>query len=245
MAKRILSAIMLAKESLRKCDLLELLSSDTSDSIDLLASIESTLRELSPIVPISDDANHKLRVCHKTVSDFFLSHDRSSAALKSIVKNWTPQTLDDSPIAPDPRSFILNIEKDNRDLAIACLHLAYRSFLLDIHSIVELLKQSNGPLNYAHQYWFEHLEGGGGSQIQDLGHLADAMKLAYGRLQRYAPQMMLAEEAVVALIASLRDAAAFASQCTDEVSDGKLFYPSKGNGNGCLTHGTFPYRAHC
>ncbi len=152
------------------------------------------------------------------------------------MKNWTLQTPDDSATTPDPHSFILNTEKDNRNLAIACLHLARRNFSLDIHSIAALLKESNRSLDYAHQHWLEHLESGGGSRVPNLKCFADAMKLAYGCLQRYAPHMMLAKEDAVALIASLRDAAAFASQCIDEVSDGKLFYLSKRDGY--LTYGT-------
>ncbi len=181
----------------------------------------------------------KLRVCHKTVSDLLLSHDRSLAALTIVVKNWTPQTPDD--LVPDPHSFILDLEKENRSLALACVHLVRRNFSLDIHSISELLKQSNGPLNYAHRYWFEHLEGGGGSRIPNLKCLADAMKLAYGHLQQYASQMMLAEKAAVALTESLRDAAAFAIQCINWVSDGNLFRSSEENGR--LMYRTLSYRA--
>ncbi len=80
MAKRILATIMLVKEPLRICDLVEVLSTDTPNSSeDIVASIKSTLKELSPIIPLTDHANDKLlvRVCHKTVSDFFLSRERS------------------------------------------------------------------------------------------------------------------------------------------------------------------------
>ncbi len=225
MAKSILAAVVLAIEPLRMRDLADLLSTDKSDSSDVLASVESTLRELGPIIPTSDDANDRLRVFHKTVSDFFSSHNRSLAAMRSVVKNSAPQTLDDP--VPNPLSFVLDCVKENRSLALACVHLARRNLSLDIHSISGLLKQSNGPLDYAHQHWFEHLESGGGSRIPNFKCLANAMRLAYGCLQRYAPQMLSAEEETVALVEALRDAAAFASQCINGASNGNLFCSSK------------------
>lgn len=223
-AKRILATIVFAKEPLRKRDLVDLLSTDTSDSGDILASIEATLWELSPIIHFAN-ADDELRVCHKTVIDFLSSHERSLAALEGVVRSQTPE----GPV-PDPRVFILGREKENRSLAFACVHLARRNLSLDIHSITELLKQWNRPLNYAHQYWFGHLEGGGGSWIPKLECLADAMKLAFGCLQRYAQQMMLAKEEAVALIEGLRNAAEITSRCIDEVSEGDLFCSSEGNG---------------
>ncbi len=239
-ARSILAAVVLAKEPLRICDLAGLLSTSTSDPDELLTSIKSTLEELSPIIPVSRGADNRLRVFHKTVSDFFLSHERSFAAFESL-KNGILQTPDGRASVFDSHSFILDLEKDNRTLALTCVHLACRSFSLDIHSIPGLLKHSNGPLDYAHQHWFEHLEDAGGSRIPNLKCLADAMKFAYGRLQRYAPQMMLAKEEAVALIASLRDAAAFASQCINGASNGNLFCSSEENGH--LIFGSLTYRA--
>ncbi len=75
MAKRILATIMLVKEPLRICDLVEVLSTETSNSSeDILASIKSTLKALSPIIPLTDHANDKLlvRVCHKNSLGLFL-----------------------------------------------------------------------------------------------------------------------------------------------------------------------------
>ncbi len=81
--------VVLAKMPLRKCDVIELLSTDTSDSNDLIASIESTLRVLSPIIPVPHaDSKGELRVCHKTVSEFLSSQDSSEAALKDVVLHW-------------------------------------------------------------------------------------------------------------------------------------------------------------
>ncbi len=242
-AKRILAAVVLAKVPLRKCDLVELLSTDTSDSEDVLASIESTLRVLSPIIPFPHaDSDDELRVFHKTVSDFLLSYDGSAAAMKDVVQGWN---LDQQQKKWDASvtDLILNCEEESRYLSLACVHMICRNLSLDIHSIVELLKQSNGPLDYAHQHWLEHLESSGGSRIAKLKCLADAMKLAYGCLQRYAPQMMLGEEAAVALTASLRDAADFASQCINRGLNGNLFCSSE---NTCLICRTLSYRAlHC
>ncbi len=242
-AKRILATVVLAKEPLRKCDLVELLSTNTSDSSDVLETIESTLWELSPIIPVSD-ANDELRVCHKTVSDFLLSHDRSVAAMKRVVESWNSDHRQKKwDLDTSISDLVLDYEEENRSLALACVHLWRRSFMSDIHDVAELVHQANGSLYYASQHWLEHLEGAGGSRIRNLECLADAMELAYGRLQRYAPQMMLAAEAASAFTARLRDAADFASQCIDEVqvSDGNIFCSSEENS--CLIYGTLSYRA--
>ncbi len=213
-ARRILAAVVLAKEPLRTCDLVDLLSTNTSDRNDLVMSIESTFLELSPIIPISDDGNDTLRVFHKTVSDFLLSHDRSYAALKSIVKS-----LDDPASIPDIHSFILDPERDNESLALACIRLIHRSFSLDIHSIAELLKQSDGPFYYARQYWLGHLEGAGVSwepTLPNFRSLANAMEVAYRCLERYANEPMLAKEEAVALRTCLRDTSSFVIRCINQ-----------------------------
>ncbi len=110
-AKRVLAAVVLAKEPLRISDLVEFLSANASEStgIDIVASIESTLWELSPIIPVADDATTSYESATRQFTDFFLSHDRSAAALSIVVKNWTSQMPDD-PVA-DPLSFILDCEK--------------------------------------------------------------------------------------------------------------------------------------
>ncbi len=81
-AKTILATILLAKEPLRESDLVALLSTDTWNPAIM---IESTLRELSPIISVTN-TNDQLRVCHKTVSDFLLSEIRSLPALGSVVE---------------------------------------------------------------------------------------------------------------------------------------------------------------
>ncbi len=127
MAKRVLAAVVLAKDRLRIGDLVELLSTGaSSDANDVLASIEPTLRKFSVIIPISDDANDELRVSHKTFSDFLLSQDRSLAALKSVVHGWTPRMPGDPVL--DPHPFILDTERENRSLAHACIRLVCRIF---------------------------------------------------------------------------------------------------------------------
>ncbi len=213
-AKSILAAVLLAKGPLRKSDLVTLLSTDTWNSSIM---IESTLRGLSPIIISAsmDNADDELRFCHKTVSDFLSSRKRSPAAMGHFVQK------------DQLHSYLIDDVEDSRSFALACVHLVRRNFSLDIHSIATLLKESNRSLDYAHQHWFEHLEDAGGSRVPNLKCLADAMKLAYGRLQRYAPQMMLAEEEAIALTASLSDAAEFASRCIDGASNGNLFCSSK------------------
>ncbi len=160
-ATRTLAAVVLAIEPLRKIGFIELLSTDMCDS----GSIESTLRELSPIISVSH-VNHKLRVCHKTVSDFVLSQERSTAAMEYVVQNWNRQ-MPDEPVS-DLRSFIPDCQKESGCLALACLELAHRNLFLDIRTLANLLKQSDGVLYYTHQYWFEHLEDAGGNGIPIL-----------------------------------------------------------------------------
>ncbi len=201
-AKSILAAVSLAKEPLWKDDLITLLSIDTSDS-STGRMIEFTLGLLSPI--INDE--HRVRVRHKTVSDFLSSHKRSSTALKQFVtEDW------------ELPSYLIDTREENGGLAFACIRLARRIFAnpKDLDRVVEFLKRSAGSLDYALQHWFEHLEGSGGSQVPNLRCLDDAMKLAYGCLRRYASQMMLAKEEAVALTQSLRDAADFANRCINQ-----------------------------
>ncbi len=159
-AKRILATVVLAKEPLRKCDLVELLSTDTSDPRGVLESIESTLWELSPIIPVSD-ANDELRVCHKTVSDFLLSHDRGVAAMKRVVESWNSDHRQKKwDLDTSISDLVLDCEKENRSLALACVHLWRRSFM-DSRNVAELVRQANGSLYYASRHWLEHLEGRG------------------------------------------------------------------------------------
>ncbi len=139
------------------------------------------------------------------------------------MKNWKPPTQDDP--VPDPHSFILDCGKENSSLAHACLHLARRNLSLDIHRVVKLLEQSNGLL-YAHQHWFKHFDDAGCGFIPSLENLSDAMRVAYGRLRRYAREMTLANVEAVALIERLRDTAEFASQCINQ-NFGKLIRSSR------------------
>ncbi len=215
---------------LRKCDLVELLSTDSSDLNDVLASIESILRVLVPIIPVPNaDSEGQLRVCHKTVSDFLLSYDNSAAAMEDIVHDWNldrRQKKWNGPVS----DLILDCAEENKCLALACLHLARRKLSLDVVGVAELLKRSDRLLYYVHQYWFEHLDLAGIScqWIPNLKILADAMKVAHGclqRLQRHAQGMWSANEEAVALTEHLRDSANFASQriTSNPNSVGNLF----------------------
>ncbi len=211
-SKQILAAIVLAKVPLRKCDIVELLSTDTSHSSNIIASVESTLRVLSPIIPVLKAESDELRVCHKTVSDFLLSEDNSAAAMKEIVHDWNldrRQKKWNGPVS----DLILDCAQESRCLALACVRLARRNLSLDVVGVAELLKQRDGLLYYAHQHWFEHLDDAGSNWIPNLKILADAMKVAHGCLQRHARGMLSVNEEVVVLTKHLRDSANFASQC--------------------------------
>ncbi len=123
---------------------------------------------------------------------------------------------------------ILDCAEENKCLALACLHVACRNLSLDVIGVAELLRQSNGLLYYTHQYWFEYLEGAGGNCIPNLKILADAMKVAYARLQRYAQEMLSVNKEALALIGHLRDTAIFASRCINSNLDGTSFCSSRG-----------------
>ncbi len=143
--------------------------------------------------------------------------------MKDVVEDWNldqRQKKWNGPVS----DLILDCEAENRSFALACLQLARHDPSLDIHRVAELLKQSNGLLYYTHQYWFEHLEGAGGNWIPNLNILADAMKVAHGCLQRYAKEMLSANnKEAVALTECLRDSAYFASQCINLNLDGNSF----------------------
>lgn len=193
-AKSILAIVLLAKEPLRKSDVIELLSTAEWDS-SIMTQI--TLGLLSPII------NDKLRVRHKTVSDFLLSHERSSTAMKRFVK-------EDGELP----SYLIDAKEDHRGFASTCMHLVCRIFAnpKDIDRVVDFSMQSSGPFYYARQYWFGHLEGAGVDWEPTLPHfqsLADAMEVAYGCLERYANEPKLTKEEAVALITCLRDTADF------------------------------------
>ncbi len=96
----------------------------------------------------------------------------------------------DDPV-PDLHSFILDCEKENRSLALACTRLLRRNFSLDIDSISGLLEQSTGPFYYARQHWFGHLEDAGVNwepTLPNFQSIANAMEVAYGCLERYADE---------------------------------------------------------
>lgn len=214
--QKILAAIVLAKEPLRKSDLVELLSANTSKPVDI-QSVNSTLQELSSIIPFSDDASDTLRVCHKTVSDFFVDRDRSEKALRTVVERWKPDPQEmkwDGPVS----DLVLDCKMENKSLAHACVRLACRNLSLDFADIAVLLTTSE-ILPYAFGHWHEHLEDAKCDQMADLKNLADAMAFAYGRLERYTDEITVAKDEAVALIRRLDGAINLVSQC---IAQGKL-----------------------
>ncbi len=129
------------------------------------------------------------------------------------------KSLDDPASIPDIHSFILDPERDNKSLALACIRLVHRSFSLDIHSITKLLDQSNSPFYYARQYWFGHLKGTGVNWEPTLPlfqSLVDAMKVAYRCLGEIWRRADAGEEEAVALVICLRDTAEFVIWCINE-----------------------------
>ncbi len=237
-AKGILAAVVLAKEPLRWSDLIQLLSTDTQYSSDIRELVDSTLRVLRPIIPVSD-VDGELRVCHKSVSDFLLSRGRSVDAMDFVVRRWN-QEMPDDPVSPH-LSFILECGEENRRLALACIHLASCNFSLNFDTVAKLLEQSEGPFHYARQYWFHHLECAGTNWIpivlQNFEGLANAMEVAYVCLRQYAMKMTSAKDEAIVLTKILCDTCAFASQCINQGDYSNSVLPEKlWTQNCCLSY---------
>ncbi|KLO04488.1 hypothetical protein SCHPADRAFT_1003285 [Schizopora paradoxa] len=201
-AKRVLAAVLLAKEPLQKEDLIELMSPQISHN-----TVMSTLSKLKAIIPSSD---YRLRVCHKSVSDFGLSRERSWAALLRLV-----------PDDKDRHSYVIDVEKENKELALACLHSMRRK--LPTSNITELPTPSQKHPNgfpYARHHWFEHVEEAGDTYrhiISNLRYLAGAMEVAYRSLERFVADLDLENDKGIALVGSLCSAIELIIQCVDTI----------------------------
>ncbi len=159
-SRSILAAIVLAKDPLRKGDLVELLSlRDLSISVDDTSrSVESAVDQLSCVISV--DEKHVLRIPHKSFSDLLLDHDRSSKAMRHFVPK------DEARL-----SYLINREADSASMAIACLRLMNASLTFNIcgintsHCLNEdipeldalISKNINTALIYACRFWAEHL----------------------------------------------------------------------------------------
>lgn len=213
-AKQILAAILLAKEPLRKEDLVELASADGSDSHN---AVTSTLLSLKSIIPASDGL---LRTCHKSISDFALSIERSSIALSRFVTN-------DS----ECRSYLIDTEEESKRLALACLHWMHRKlFTSDSDKTAELLAPGNPSLShsdgfsYALQHWFDHLEDAGDIYhplLPNLKSLGGAIEVAYGRLERFSEELELLSSETDALVRSICCAIDLAMRCIQVHTSGQ------------------------
>ncbi len=121
-SRSVLAAIVLAKDPLRKGDLVDLLSSIDSPVDVTRRSVEDTLDQLSCIISVDD--NQLLRIPHKSFSDFFLDHRRSSTAMRHFVPEDQKRC-----------SYLINHEGDSATMAIKCLHLMTSSLTFNACSI--------------------------------------------------------------------------------------------------------------
>ncbi|KLO08314.1 WD40 repeat-like protein [Schizopora paradoxa] len=207
-AKKVLATILLAKEPFRKEDLIELMSPQISCN-----TVMSTLSKLNAIIPSSD---HKLRVCHKSISDFALSRERSMDALLPLVPR-------------DHLSYIIDVEEENKELALACLRLMSRKLSRSssgingsANSAETFRKQAHSDsFSYLWQHWIGHLEDAGSiyhALLLHLKSLQGAMEVAYGRLERFSGKPRMACIEAVALIDSVRCSIDLAVRCIDTAS---------------------------
>ncbi len=159
-SRSILAAIVLAKDPLRKSDLIELLSSNDASAEDTSQSVENAVDQLSCVISVND--NQLLRIPHKSFSDFLLNHDRSLAAMRHVLPSAGDQEL---------HSYLINREEDGAAMAIACLGLMNSLLVFNPCGIetsyclndeipgLETLVSKNisTTLIYACRFWTEHL----------------------------------------------------------------------------------------
>ncbi len=74
---------VLAKDHLRQCDLVELLSSQHSSVDETRRSVTNTVDQLGGL--ISMDNNQLLQIPHKSFSNFFVDRDSSLAAMRDVM----------------------------------------------------------------------------------------------------------------------------------------------------------------
>ncbi len=165
-SRSILAAIVLAKDPLRKSDIVELLSSKDSSVDETRRSVESAVDQLSCIISVDDD--DLLRIPHKSFTDFLLDYDRSLAAVM-------PSAGDE-----DHRSYVVNQEEDSANLAIACLRIMISTLKFnacgiptshclndEVPQLESLLSENISPaLVYACRFWAEHLKGASCDDVQ-------------------------------------------------------------------------------
>ncbi|KLO08317.1 WD40 repeat-like protein [Schizopora paradoxa] len=206
-AKQILAAVLLAKEPLRQRDLVELMSTDEWDSYN---SVTSTLLSLKAIIPASDG---QLRTCHKSVSDFMLSTERSSAALSRFV-----------PDKSDLNSYIINAEEENKQFALACLRLMQRKHSSGFGYILARSQTRSRGFVYARQHWIDHLKDAGGAYrplLPILRSLEDAIEVAFGRLERFKRELKLVSNEAVTLTQSICSAIGIAMESIESFGQSK------------------------
>ncbi len=85
-SRSILAAIVLAKDSLWKSNIIELLSSKDSSADETRRSVENAVDQLSCIV--SADDNQLLRIPHKSFSDFFLNRWPQLSRNEGVQCRW-------------------------------------------------------------------------------------------------------------------------------------------------------------
>ncbi|KLO07241.1 hypothetical protein SCHPADRAFT_657824 [Schizopora paradoxa] len=222
--KVILASVVLAKEPLRKNDLVEFLSPIS------LYSIESTLRALSPVIPagISDDANERLRVCHKTVADFVLSYQRGLAAFRhlKLIPDGPDQDL-------ELHSYLMDsMEEEHRRLAFMCVHYVHQHLPPDIPTVLKNLTQAKtGFMDYAVLHWIEHVEDAGlgcwAQILPNLTSLASAMRISFRCLTRYAGEKMVGIDSAFALIQHLLGAVEESILTINGVHQGDPDFPQR------------------
>lgn len=208
-AKQVLAAILLAKEPLQKEDLVELTSTVEWDSHN---TVTSTLLSLKSIIPSSVG---QLRLCHKSVSDFLLSKERSSTALSRFVPDESERNL-----------YVINTEEENKQLALACLRLMQRKLSSDAGEIlIQSQKQSHG-FTYARQHWIDHLKDAGGVYhhlLRNLKSRGGAIKVARGRLEQFKGEFKLVKNEADGLVRSICSTIDLATRCIDTIGQGDFF----------------------
>ncbi|KLO05511.1 hypothetical protein SCHPADRAFT_723450 [Schizopora paradoxa] len=198
-ARRILAAILLAKEPLRKEDLVELMTTDEFDSHN---TVTSTLLSLKSVIPAPDG---QLRLCHKSISDFLLSIERVSTTLSRFVPDESKRS-----------SYAINADEENKQFAFACINLMRRKVSSNADEISSQGHQQPRGLSYARRHWLDHLEDAGEiyySLLPSLKSLRDAIKAAYGRLQRFSEEVELGSSEADTLLGSICGAIDLVTRC--------------------------------
>ncbi len=121
-SRTILAVMVLAKDPLRTSDLVELLSLTDSSADETRRSVENVIDELRSIISVDD--HMLLRIPHKSFSDFLLDYDRSSSAVRRFV-----------PADQEIRSYLIDRQEENANIAIACLTLMNSSLMFNICKI--------------------------------------------------------------------------------------------------------------